>query len=82
MNRWLIRVALGLATGLIGLYFQYSMMQKQAADAPGSVHVSEGEGEPLAPASPGGIPASLLEQVRKGQSSGGGRRGRARGRKP
>ena len=77
MNRWLVRLFMGLALGLVGLYFQYSLMQKKQQPAAVAAE-GEGEASPADQAAPKGVPADLLKTIQAGQKSGG-RRGRSRG---
>lgn len=81
MNRWLIRLLMGLLFGLAGLYFQYNAM----TEPPTSATASDGDDGASAPdtaaspaaVAPGALPAELMKAIEKGQS-GGARRGRSR----
>ena len=82
MTKWIVRLIMGLITGLIGLYLQYQSMSGDAADGGGGDEaVVEGE-EGQAPKEKQqvkGVPNSLMEQIQKGQSQGGRtRKGRRR----
>ncbi len=85
MTRWIVRLTLGFILGLVGLYFQYQAMQGGDGDVEGGgeAGVVEGEGGAGAKAKEKprvkGVPNDLMDQIEKGQQSGGrSRKGRRR----
>jgi len=80
MTRWIVRLTLGFILGLVGLYFQYQAMQGDG-DVEGGGEAAAVDGREGGKKKPRvkGVPNGLMDQIEKGQQSGGrSRKGRRR----